>query len=559
MHRTFRLVVAAFLSLALGLVAAPPIAESQASPTLKDQARTGLAVGGMTNGWDSEWPAGQHLQIASREFNAVTATMYMGWAGWLRPGEQNISHRGLDNVVQWAGDDTQVHGHVLVYPLSNQALPWFQNATDHEALLRTYVTEIASSNRGNIDVWHVVNEVFADPTDDRKGDYGFRNDYIEYQSIGSDYVEKAFEWADAADPDAVLIINEYGAEAEGPKADALYNYVVAKRAQGVPIEGVGFQMHIAGHGSEPDYASIRRNLARFADAGLRLYITELDVSAKSSPDANPPTVAERARQARIYEEIARIATEQPAVEALLLWDFVDNRSWLHPAITSLNIPDTPWHVAEDDYTFPTPWSGGRDEPAVANDNYDALLRGLQNGAADPLDGPEQETDVPAGPAWVTSRWEPDSSYLGRDAAFDGDWQPQDATTLLSRSAESEEWWSMQWVFEPAGDNTYRIRSRWGADGYLTRQGISNGTGWDPGPDVHLHAKDTSWSSQLWQLQDRGDGSVRIVNAWAPETGVLTRDGLADGAGGFTPGSTVSLHAPNDTWSSQFWDVYPVRQ
>lgn len=546
------------------LLALGAAADAAPADNLQDQARTDLDVGGMVNGWDSGFPAGQHMQIADTEFSAVTGIMFMGWdQGWANPGTQNIRTQGLDEVVQWAkqtpGRSKTVHGHVLVYPLSNKSLPWYQNSSNHEQLLETYVRRVASSNAGNVDVWHVVNEAFADPQWETPGQYGFRTAYwnpdinanvdlVEYHSIGPDYVEKAFRWARESDPNAVLIINEYGAAAEGPKADALFEYVTAKRAEGVPIDGVGFQMHLTGHSTEPDYNSIRRNLQRFANAGLKLYITELDVTARTGFDQQPPSATQRARQARIYEEIARIATEQPAVEALMLWDFVDNRSWLHPAITTLGVANQPWnYVPEGSYTFPTPWSGGRDQPAQANGNYDALMRGLAG-----------STDVPEGPVWMSTRWESQSSYMGRSAGFDGaQWRPLDRVELRTRTPASEQWWSMQWIFEPAGGDLYWIKSRWPSDGYLTRMGIANGGGgWNPGSGLHLYAK-TIWSSQLWRVEPLADGSHRITSAWNPQSGTLTRVGVANGSGGYNPTNRVALYPANAAWSSQSWDITSI--
>jgi len=558
------LVLISALALLVVTLPADQAQSQQSQGSLQALARPGLAVGGMTNGWDSEYPAGEHIQIAETEFSAVTATMYMGWAGWLNPGDENISSAGLDAVVSWAKDDVgqtkEVHGHTLVYPLSNQALDWWINdvkksdVENHEVLLERYVTKIASSNAGQVDLWHVVNEAFADPGDSRVGDYELRNDYIEYQSIGSDYVEKAFTWAKAADPNATLLLTDYGAEAEGPKADALFNYVTTKRAEGVPIDGVGLQFHIAGHGGEPDYASIRRNLQRFADAGIEVHITELDVSAKVGASALPaPTAAERARQARIYEEIARIASEQPAVKSLMMWDFVDNRSWLQPAITSLGVPGTPGHVPLGSYTYPTPWSGGRGELAVPNGNYDALQRGLSyRPDSDP--NPDPVGAVPAGPTWLTSQWEPNSSYLARVGDFDGSqWSPGDSVYLQDLGSGARSWWSMQWIFEPVGPGEYRIRSRWGGD-YLTREGVWNGQGWDAGDGLQFHPKNDAWSSQVWRLTPT-NGSFSIVNTWEPSTGALTRLGNPY-QGGYLPTAELSLD-PLTPWSSQEWTLTEV--
>lgn len=53
----------------------------------------------------------------------------------------------------------------------------------------------------------------------------------------------AFRWAHEADPQAVLLLNEYDAEGFNGKSDALYEFVKGMLARGVPIHGVGMQTH----------------------------------------------------------------------------------------------------------------------------------------------------------------------------------------------------------------------------------------------------------------------------------------------------------------------------
>ncbi len=298
---------------------------------LKDVAPAGLLVGGAATGYDPTWYRGGYAALANRQFSAMTSMTYMAYNGWLDPAAP-IDTAGHERMVRWSQKrGKQVHGHVLVYPLANQDLAWFQNtAIDHEAVLQTYVNRMARSTAGKVWVWDVVNEVMADPGDSRVDGWGLRNDYIEYTEIGPDYVDKAFAWAKAADPAAQLIINDYGAETINTKSDRLLAYVNELRRRGVPIDGVGFQMHIIGT-SEPDYASIAANFQRFADAGFDLYITEMDVSAHLSPTEFPlPGADDLARQRRIYQTIAGIAADQPAMKSLLFWDYADERSWLNP-------------------------------------------------------------------------------------------------------------------------------------------------------------------------------------------------------------------------------------
>lgn len=509
----------------------PPAASAQGvqPDRLADAARPGLAVGGVLHGYDGDWSQGDYLGIARDEFSAITGTIYKGWNGWDDFG-QGIDTSGWENIAGWgARNGKLVHGHALVYPLSTAASPWYTRDAniDHEALMRQYVTTVAQSTAGDVWVWDVVNEVMADPGDTRRDGWGLRNDWIEYEKIGPDYVDKAFRWAEAADPDALLIINDYGAEELNEKSNNLFAYVNELRRRGVPIDGVGFQMHWQGHLSEPNYPSIRANMARFADAGFRIFFTELDVMAKDAPDDSvPPTRFELEIQRSIYEEIARIATEQPAVDALLMWDYADDRSWLHPTIFDLGA------VAINRYTWPAPWTNGNPGERIdRKPAHGGLIEGLAARTA---------PDFGAGQWRLTSNWESQTSYLrvGADEVIVGAADPNGAG---------------DWTIEAAGSGFHRLRV---GDQYLTRQGEPDGGGgYRPTGELELQSLNTGWSSQLWRFEGEGD-AWRIVNGWSTGTGLLTRAGVPDGVGGWLPGNTSSLNEQNE-WSSQRWTLESV--
>ena len=132
---------------------------------------------------------------------------------------------------------------------------------------------------------------------------------------------KAFGWAHAADPNAKLVYNDYGIETINAKSTAVYNLVKSLRAAGVPIDGVGIQAHLGQHGL--DVRSFADNLARFADLGVELYITELDVAL----DHNPPTADDLAAQAAVYRSVLDTVLLQPAVKTFQMWGHTDRYSW----------------------------------------------------------------------------------------------------------------------------------------------------------------------------------------------------------------------------------------
>ncbi len=111
--------------------------------------------------------------------------------------------------------------------------------------------------------WDVVNEPFNED-----------GTYLWYNGWGSDYIAQALTWAHAADPSAKLYINDYNVEGVNAKSTALYNLVKSLKARGVPIDGVGLQAHII-LGQVP--STLQQNIQRFADLGVDVAVTELDI------------------------------------------------------------------------------------------------------------------------------------------------------------------------------------------------------------------------------------------------------------------------------------------
>ena len=527
----FRSLLSVVIALALAstVTITSVAAQAASTPTLADLAPNRLAIGGVLHSYDPAWDDGRYAEFAASEFDSITATAYMPWGPHLTPDV--IDTEPLDRIVSWAkARDLRVHGHTLLYPQANESLDWYQ-ALDggHRGVLENYVSTIAASNAGDIWVWDVVNELFADPGEQADA-RGLRTSYLEYDVFGGRY-DDVFRWARAADPTARLILNDYGAEAINAKSDAILAEAIAMRNRGVPIDGVGFQMHV---GDGTDFWGIRQNFQRFADAGFDIYITELDVAItrRTSGDV-APTADERARQRAIYEEVTRIAVEQPAVNALWLWDFADERSWLHPTRRPLG-PGLPVGT----YTFPTPFS----EPSIG----EALVPKVGYlGMVDALNDARDKPIFQNGLRRLQGVGGPDARYVGRTGTGVDGALPADGTWLGELTVEREDWLSLQWEFEPAGQGWFRIRSAWddGQEGYLTRKGQDTGTGFTPTNEIELVPLNESWPSQLWRIERIAEFRYRLVNLWEPETGVLTRRG-----------ANITLDEVGQPWSAQRWRI-----
>jgi endo-1,4-beta-xylanase len=139
------------------------------------------------------------------------------------------------------------------------------------------------------------------------------------------YIEQAFRWAHEADPQDLLFYNDNGAETANAKSDAIYAMVKDFKARGVPIDGVGMQMHI--FDLQADAEGISRNIARFTALGVQVHITEMDVALPVDA-AGHASVPDLARQADIYRAIASACLAHAGCTAIQTWGFTDKYSWI---------------------------------------------------------------------------------------------------------------------------------------------------------------------------------------------------------------------------------------
>jgi len=189
-----------------------------------------------------------------REFNAITPSSELKM-GPLRPDRTTYDFEDADAVVNFGvANDLEVRGHTLVWHSQTPGwfLPWEYTDEQIEEFLRDHVHTVAGRYREKVDVWDVVNEPMA-------GDGSLRES-VWYEAMGEAYIDKAFEWANDVAPDADLFLNDYGMDEGNEKADGMYDLVQRLQHRGVPIDGVGLQMHAIR--SDPDPDSVGENVGR---------------------------------------------------------------------------------------------------------------------------------------------------------------------------------------------------------------------------------------------------------------------------------------------------------
>lgn len=293
------------------------------SATLRQAAdRAGLLVGSAVRPYLFSEAA--YTETLDREFNLIEPEDAMKW--WtIRRSADAFDFRDGDEVVQFAQlHGMKVRGHCLVWDHNNPEWLARGNFTTVQIsqMLHEHITTVVRHYAGQVFAWDVVNEGLDEN--------GRLKDSLWYNRpgiglAGTSYIEQAFRWAHEADPRALLFYNDNGGEELGRKSDAIYAMVKDFKQRGIPIDGVGLQMHISSLSINAQ--ALSANLARLTALGLQVHITEMDVALPLNA-AGQPRPEDLAHQAEVYRAVFRACLANPGCTAIQTWGFTDKYSWI---------------------------------------------------------------------------------------------------------------------------------------------------------------------------------------------------------------------------------------
>jgi endo-1,4-beta-xylanase len=301
----------------------------------------GVALGGRVP--DDYSPAERRLIL--EQFGGVTPENCMKMTE-IQPREGEFHFEQADALVDFARKHgLQVVGHTLVWAKDERTPAWVFRDGDKPASrelvlarMRKHIHTVVSRFRGKIPSWDVVNEVLDDG-----------EPYLRPSSwlsiVGPEFVEKAFEWTHEADPDAVLVYNDYNVE-QPRKREKFLRLIRELKEKGAPLGAVGIQ----GHWEVDRIPS--RDIVALLDAmkglGLKVMVSELDLGlvprgrwwaeggkfrdeiSKTNPLANGPPPELLERQARQYAELFQLFCDHSeSIGRVTFWDLHDGRSWLN--------------------------------------------------------------------------------------------------------------------------------------------------------------------------------------------------------------------------------------
>jgi endo-1,4-beta-xylanase len=245
----------------------------------------------------------------------------------LRPAPDQFNFTDSDWLLDFAlRHNLQMRGHTLVW---HHALPkWFAttvNRSNAEQIMLNHIQTVVRRYAGKFHSWDVVNEAIAHQHGQQ---HGLRKTpWLEL--LGPGYIELAFRAAAAADPKALLVYNDFGLDYDTPwetaRRQSVLSLLERLLAKGTPIHALGIQAHLMREDPKFNPVQTRQFLKDVASLGLKIMITELDITDLKLV-ANPN---ERDRQvAAIYEDYLSVVLDEPAVIAVLTWGLSDRYTWI---------------------------------------------------------------------------------------------------------------------------------------------------------------------------------------------------------------------------------------
>lgn len=270
-----------------------------------------------------------HKDTIINHFSSITAENQMK-PQFLHPSEYIYNFEQGDIIADFAAENNMLlRGHTLIW--HNQTPDWFftdqgKPVSRELALkrMREHINTIMGHYIGRTYCWDVVNEAVSDKAADpclRKTPW--------LDAIGEDYIEHAFKFAREADPNAVLFYNDYN-ECDPVKSQKIYSLVKSLIDGGVPVDGIGMQGHWDIY--LPQIDNIKRAIELYASLGVKLQITELDVSLFRFEDGTsyqeaPNELLEK--QAEKYGKIFELLREyKDLFTGVTFWGVSDDTTWL---------------------------------------------------------------------------------------------------------------------------------------------------------------------------------------------------------------------------------------
>lgn len=282
------------------------------------------------------------VEIIRKQFSSIVAENCMK-SMFLQPEENKFFFDDADAFVSFGEKNNMfIIGHTLIW--HSQLPKWFFVDKDGKDVspevlkqrMKNHITTVVSRYKGRVKGWDVVNEAIMEDGSYRKSKF--------YEILGEDFIPLAFRYAHEADPDAELYYNDYNEWYPG-KVAAVIKMVKDMKARGIRIDGVGMQAHVGL--DTPSIEEYEKAISAYAQSGVKINITELDISALPSPWGTSANVSDKiaydekmnpyrnglpadvqANWENRYQDFFRLFLKHKnSIRRVTLWGVTDSQSW----------------------------------------------------------------------------------------------------------------------------------------------------------------------------------------------------------------------------------------
>lgn len=264
--------------------------------------------------------------LLTSQFNVALVDNQPNWHfidADLRPSATTFNFSRVDQVVNYAeAHHMAIQAHHFVWGDEKWLPDWLKNGKYSKAqlldLIHNHIQVVGSRYSGKIKEWTVVNEAFT-----RQQHLYDLHDWWADHIGDQSYIDQSFVWARQADPHAKLLLNDFNDEIYSTTSDNMYNYIKGAKQRGIPIDGIGMQMHIDAS-KRPDKDQVIANMQRFGKLGVSVYVTEFDVNLNSVVGS---TAYKNDLQGKIYYDMMRACIESKVCPSFSILGITDKETW----------------------------------------------------------------------------------------------------------------------------------------------------------------------------------------------------------------------------------------
>jgi len=223
----------------------------------------------------------------------------------------------LDTVANFTSDKVPLQVHHILKDDDKWYPKWLleNNYSQEELtqLLKQHIQTVMEKYPGIVTEWSVVNEAIGGD-----GKQGYTSNPW-YRGLGPEYITIAFKTAREINPEATLLYNDFGLEADPQKASQVFQ-IVSDLAEQKLVDGVGMQLRIQNINRVPSKQQVIDTMQKFASLGVDIYVTELIVNM-SDYYGSPEDKA--VKHAEIYKTMLEACLESGVCHSFTTFGFSD--------------------------------------------------------------------------------------------------------------------------------------------------------------------------------------------------------------------------------------------